>query len=139
MFSNRLRSFAPIVLRLGIAAVFLWFGTQQLLHTDAWVGFVPDWVVAMSPISAADLVHLNGAFEIVFGLALLVGFHTRFVSFFLMLHMFQIASSLGYNAIAVRDFGLSVATLAIFLNGADWLTLDWKRATPSIVEGPAPY
>ncbi len=130
--SLRMRFIAPAILRWGMAGVFLWFGTQQLLHTANWVGFVPAWVIAVSPLSATDLVHANGVFEIIFGLALLVGFHVRFVSFFLTLHMFQIAASLGYSAIAIRDFGLAIASLAIFLFGADSLTLDGRNKTSSI-------
>lgn len=129
--SFRMRTMAPVLLRWGMAGVFLWFGMQQLLHTASWVGFVPEWVVAVSPLSATDLVHANGVFEIIFGLALLVGFHVRFVSFILAVHMIQITASLGYNAIAIRDFGLAVATFAVFLFGADRFSVDREKEDSS--------
>lgn len=121
---ENIKSYSPVVLRIGLALVFLWFGTNQFLDTSAWIGFVPQSVVDMSSLSAQTLVHLNGIFEIVFGAALLLGFFTRFVAFFLALHMLDIMFIVGWDSIGVRDFGLSMATIAIWLNGADFLTLD---------------
>jgi uncharacterized membrane protein YphA (DoxX/SURF4 family) len=117
---------APIVVRIGISLVFLWFGFQQVLHTAMWVGLIPDWVLSLSGLSAASLVHFNGAFEIVFGLCLLLGIYTRISSLLLALHMLHIMVTVGYNAIGVRDFGLAMAAISIFLSGMDMWTIDWK-------------
>ncbi|MEI6345613.1 MAG: DoxX family protein [bacterium] len=109
-------AYAPVVLRVGLSLVFLWFGSQQLLHKASWTSFIPDIVVSLSGLSAVTLVVFNGAFEVVFGLALLAGFYTQLSALILALHMFDIAYVVGYDAIGVRDFGLAVATLAIALN-----------------------
>jgi uncharacterized membrane protein YphA (DoxX/SURF4 family) len=114
---------API-LRIGMSLVFLWFGTQQLLHTAMWTSLIPHYVLTLSRLDASTLVHLNGAFEIIFGLALIIGIFPRVVSLLLALHMIDIAFTVGYNAIGVRDFGLSMAAIAVFLNGSDIWTLD---------------
>lgn len=113
------RRFAPVVLRIGIALVFLWFGYQQITVPGAWTSLIPDWAMSLSGFSAHALVLANGCFEIVFGLLLLLGVFTRFVAFFLALHMFSIMWTVGYTAIGVRDFGLSMAALSVFLYGAD--------------------
>lgn len=118
------KKLAPTILRIGLALVFLWFGTNQIIDPAAWVGYIPDWVVSLSSLSAETVVYLNATFEIFFGVALLLGFFTRFVSFFLMLHIIEITYTVGLDATGVRDFGLSVATLVVFLNGADFFTLD---------------
>ncbi len=107
-----------------MSLVFLWFGSQQFLNPDMWIGFVPEWVVQMSPVGIVTLIHINGALELVFGTALLLGLFTRISALILALHMAHITSMIGYSSIAVRDFGLTVATLAIFLNGADHMSLD---------------
>jgi len=123
---------API-LRIGMSLVFLWFGSQQLLHTSMWTSLIPDYALSMSHLSAATLVHINGAFEIVFGLALILGIFPRITALLLALHMLDITFTVGYGAIGVRDFGLSIATIAIFLNGADMWSLDTyltKRNSP---------
>lgn len=119
-----MKNFAPIILRIGLSLVFLWFGLQQFLHTSMWTGLVPNWIVSTSGFSAATLVHFNGAFEIVFGLCLFFGFFTQVTAFLLALHLLDIMFTVGYNDIGVRDFGLAMATIAIFLYGADAWCLD---------------
>lgn len=118
------KAIAPTLLRVGMALVFLWFGTDQIIEPNAWVAYIPDWVISSSGLSATTIVYLNAAFEIFFGMALFLGFFTRFVAFFIMLHMIDITYTVGLDAIGVRDFGLAVATIVIWLNGADFFTLD---------------
>ncbi len=43
MDSYKMQRFGFIVLRFGIAAVFLWFGIQQVMHPSQWVRMLPDW------------------------------------------------------------------------------------------------
>lgn len=119
-----LQPFAPVVLRIGMALVFLWFGFDQFIHTTAWVGYVPDYITSLSHLSTQTVVYMNGVFEIVFGTALLLGFYTRFAAFVLALHLLDITFVVGYDSIGVRDFGLTIATFAIWLFGRDFLTLD---------------
>jgi uncharacterized membrane protein YphA (DoxX/SURF4 family) len=111
-------------LRIGISIVILWFGVQQFLHPEMWVGFIPDYIIKLSPVGATTLVHLNGALELVFGTSLLFGFFTRISALILALHLADITFTVGYNSIGIRDFGLTLATFAIFLNGSDSITLD---------------
>lgn len=122
--SDKMKFFAPTVLRVGIALVFLWFGSQQLLHTSAWIGLIPKSVIDISGLTASTLVHFNGAFEIVFGICLFLGFFTRTVALFLALHILDITFVVGYGATGVRDFGLSIATISLFLYGQDFVSLD---------------
>ncbi len=122
--SEHMKNWSPNVLRVGISLVFLWFGSQQLLHTSTWIRLIPESVISMSGLTASTLVHFNGAFELVFGLCLLVGFFTKISSLLLALHLLSIVSVVGYGPIGVRDFGLSVATFAIFLYGVSSVSLD---------------
>jgi uncharacterized membrane protein YphA (DoxX/SURF4 family) len=69
-------------------------------------------------------VQLNGSFEVLFGAMLLLGFYIRPVALLLALHMFQIAFTVGYGEIGVRDFGLAMATASAFFHGADRFSLD---------------
>jgi uncharacterized membrane protein YphA (DoxX/SURF4 family) len=119
--TEKMQKAAPVVLRIGLAIVFLWFGYMQLTHTQMWLGLIPKWLLSLSGLQAATLVHFNGAFEIVFGICLLFGFFTRVVSFLLALHMIHIALTLvmaqGIGAISIRDIGLSFAAVTLFLLG----------------------
>ena len=121
---EKMKSYAPVVLRIGLALVILWFGSQQLLDASAWSGLIPQMATSLSGLDATTLVYFNGAFEVVFGLCLLAGFFTHIVSLLLALHMLLITVTVGYNAIGVRDFGLAMAAISSFLHGEDTLSLD---------------
>lgn len=114
-----MKNFAPVVLRVGLSLVFLWFGTEQISNTEVWTGLIPEWITSVSGFPPASLVLFNGIFEILFGLLLLLGIFTRTTSLVLALHLFSIMFTVGYNDVGVRDFGLAMATLAVFLNGPD--------------------
>ncbi len=118
-----MRTTAPIILRIGISLVIIWFGAQQLLDASLWVGYLPDWTHAL-PISQIGLVHLNGLFEVIAGLALLAGFYTRIAAILLALHLLEITYTVGYGQIGVRDFGLTIALLSVFFYGADKWSAD---------------
>lgn len=121
---NRFRDIGPVVLRIGIALVFLWFGMEQLISTQGWTNLIPKAITDITGLSASTIVYFNGAFEVVFGLCLLFGYFTRTVALFLAFHMLDIMVVVGYNAVGVRDFGLAIATIKIFLHGMDSCSID---------------
>ena len=123
-WSDRMRVFAPIILRLGLSLVFLWFGSEQIISANMWTGLIPDWAISISGMSPNALVHLNGAFEIILGAFLLIGYFTRVAALLLAFHLFSIIFIVGYTSIGVRDFGLSMAAISIFLYGIDSWSLD---------------
>jgi uncharacterized membrane protein YphA (DoxX/SURF4 family) len=128
-FTSFLQSSAPIVLRLGMSIVILWFSVQQFLHTKVWTAYVPDSAVAITHLSAVTLVYINAFFELVLGGMLIFGWHTRIVALLLALHLFDIMWVVGYGEIGVRDFGLAVATLVVSMNGPDIFCFHYKQAT----------
>lgn len=115
---------APVILRAGLAFLFLWFGFSQLADPSAWVSWVPAWAASLSWVSPTTLVFLNGGFEIILGLALAAGFYTRWAALLLSVHLFFIAYEIGYNDIGVRDFALALSTLALSAYGTDEYSLD---------------
>lgn len=123
---KRLSRFAAPTVRIGISLVFLWFGLNQLLDTSSWVAWLPLWTLEL-PLRPLLFIQMNGFFETLFGLLLLVGKWTRPVACLLALHLFVIALSLGYNDIMIRDLGLALATLSIAFQGPDQFCLDKKK------------
>jgi uncharacterized membrane protein YphA (DoxX/SURF4 family) len=121
---EKLKQYAPIILRIGLAGVFLWFGINQIIDPLSWVGYIPSFITNLTGITASSVVFYNALFEIIAGTMLLLGLFTRVVALVLFLHLLDIAFTVGLDSIGVRDLGLAVATFAIFLNGMDWLTLD---------------
>jgi len=116
---DKIKKYSPVVLRFGIAIVFLWFGFSQLKNPSSWTGFLPAFLN-----SSVAFIYLNGIGEIILAILLLLGLFTRTSSFLLGLHLVGIIFTLGYGAIAVRDLGLAIATFSIFLHGADEFCLD---------------
>jgi uncharacterized membrane protein YphA (DoxX/SURF4 family) len=103
-----------LILRLGLAAVFLWFGFSQLLDSVNWVSWVPEWAVNFLRIPPAMIVLLNGAFEVIAGGLIALNILTRWAALGLALHLAVITFDIGLNAIGIRDFGLMAATFALF-------------------------
>ena len=138
---DKYKNYSPVVLRIGISMVFLWFGITQIINPNSFLGYVPGWIfphplqmihehpfqlVHDFPITPHLLIMGNGIFETIFGTMLILGIFTRIASFLLGLHLLGIMVSLGYNDIAVRDFGLALSTFAIFLHGPDNWCFDKK-------------
>jgi len=112
------------IIRCGLSGVLLWFGSQQLIHPQDWVGYVPAEVVQLAPFSAHTIVLMNGAAEIAFGSLILLGIFTRISALFMAVHLAGIAFSLGLTAVAVRDWGLVAALLGLVFTGAGAFGLD---------------
>lgn len=121
---DKMSLWALLVVRVGLSAVFLWFGIYQIMDPAPWGVLIPQAIISLSGLSATTLVLFNGWFEVVFGICLLLGFFTRLTALLLALHLFNITFVVGYNDVGVRDFGLAMATLSIFLRGSDALSLD---------------
>lgn len=111
------KKYAPVVLRIGMSLVFLWFGISQLIDPTNYIGYLPEFLFNSS--FAHSFVIGNGIFEIIAGLLLLLGFFVRPIALLLALHLAVITFELGYGEVAVRDFGLTLATLSIALGGND--------------------
>jgi uncharacterized membrane protein YphA (DoxX/SURF4 family) len=103
------------LLRFGFVFVFVWFASQQILHTGMWTGLIPKWILSMTGVSAMSFVFINAAFEAVGAILLALNLWTPIVALLLSLHVFTIAYDLGLNAIGVRDIGLAVSLLSLAL------------------------
>lgn len=101
------------ILRVGLAIVLFWFGGSQIIDPSKWVFFIPEWVIALSPISPELIVLLNGGVEIILGAFILFGIFVRASALIVALHLFGIALSLGNTASGIRDLGLAFMALAL--------------------------
>lgn len=128
--SKRFSSYAPAVLRLGLAAVYIWFGTSQIINPDAWTGLVPSWATDVLSASSFTVVQMNGWFEVAAGALLAFGIFVQPVAAILFIHLLIIAFRLGLNPVGIRDFGLSFATLALALFGEDEYCFSSKKQQP---------
>jgi len=123
VWTQRASVAAPLVARIALALVFLYFGFSQLRDPSSFVGWLPA-EAALLPISGAKFVLLNGVFEVLFGSLLLLGIYTRLSAALLGLHLLGIAVSMGFTQTGVRDLGLAFATIAVALHGPSRYSLD---------------
>ncbi len=105
------------VLRIGLAAVFLWFGVDKFLHPTYWLNaWVPGWAlsfVGKFGVTGSQLVYFNGVFEVLVGLSLLINFGSKLFSFLAILFLATVVAINGINEVMARDLGLIGGFLAI--------------------------
>lgn len=127
---KKLPFFAPIVLRLGLSGVFVWFGTSQILDPAIWTSYIPGIVAHITGLSAITLVVGNGIFEVAMAIFLVFGVWVRPVAAILFLHMCAIVASVGLDSIGVRDVAIATGLLSVTLYGNDIISWHYKLPTP---------
>ena len=41
---DKIKKYSPVILRFGLAIVFLWFGFSQLKNPEPWTGLLPGFL-----------------------------------------------------------------------------------------------
>jgi len=121
--TERFQKYAPLCLRIGLAAVFLLFGVQKLINpsqTSAEIQLLLNFELA----DATALNFYLGLTEVIVAVAFVIGLKVRLfaliasvllVMFFLS---FLIKYGLSINPDLYRDIGLLGGAVALFLLGA---------------------
>jgi len=139
-FFERAKCYAPSFVRIALALVFLWFGINQLMFPNDFMGYLPSWTihdgtglghllytaVSILPGKANSVIFINGVAEIILGTLLGIGLFTRISALLLSIHLLIIVFSLGYNDIAIRDLGLVAGAFSVFIHGPDCLCIEKK-------------
>ena len=117
MFTSSRYSY--LALRLGLAAVFLWFGIDKILHPAYWLNaWVPQGVqllIAKFSLTGIQFVYLSGIFEMLVGLSLATGVFAKFFSALALFFLISVLIFVGISEVTVRDFGLIGGFLAVLL------------------------
>ncbi len=111
---------AQLLLRLGLAFVFIYAALDGFVRPFDWVGFMPEFV----PLERFFALKLFGAFDIILGVWLLVGWKIKISATLAALLFAGIVGVNGLDAITFRDVGLFFAALALMLSES-------KRTIPS--------
>ncbi len=102
-----------LLLRIGLGLVFIYAGAHQIADPGAWTGFVPGWLGQI--ISPLTFIYIHGAFELALGLGIIIGFYLPILALIGALDLFAILIFFGVDDVTFRDFGLLMASLALFL------------------------
>lgn len=117
MFASSRYSY--LALRLGLAAVFLWFGIDKMFHPAYWLNaWVPQGVqllIAKFNLTGIQFIYLNGIFEILIGLSLVTGVFTKLFSALAIIFLLSILVFVSISEVTVRDFGLLGGFIAVLL------------------------
>jgi len=114
--------FSHLFIRIGLAAVFLWFGIDKFIHPDYWLNaWVPENLIALIGafrISANQVISISAIFEVLVGVSLLANIFIRQFSLLALIFLasiFIFFSLDGISEILIRDLGLMGGFLALMV------------------------
>jgi uncharacterized membrane protein YphA (DoxX/SURF4 family) len=124
-------NYSRLILRIGLGLVFLYFGLSQIINPERWIDLLPEFInnlgFYINDILKAKLILLNGVFDLLIGLSLILGIFVKITSVLAFLHLISISLfSLGFNPSGIRDFGLAISVLSLFFTDDDKFSLDYK-------------
>ena len=102
------------LLRCALAISFLYPPLSALAEPNAWIGYFPAFLVALSPLPAEVLLHAFGAFEVALALWLLLARSARIPA--LIAGAILLTITLANPAqflVLFRDLALALAALAL--------------------------
>ncbi|MDY6789358.1 MAG: DoxX family membrane protein [Candidatus Nanohaloarchaea archaeon] len=114
------------IFRSGLGLMILLSGVHQLVNPTLWTSYIaPVFANLMNQtgISGAIFMQVNGVFEILFGVALVMDRYTTLAAGLVTVSMAGIIVNLGlagagYIDIIVRDIGLLLLALGVTLQSA---------------------
>jgi uncharacterized membrane protein YphA (DoxX/SURF4 family) len=101
---------SQLVVRLGIAAVFLWFGIDKFIEPQYWVdAWMPQSIqqgIGYIHMAPADAMFLLGIFEVLVALSLVTGFFLRWFATLAAVFLIATLGFQGLNEGTVRDLAI---------------------------------
>ncbi|MER3581548.1 MAG: hypothetical protein C4347_01735 [Patescibacteria group bacterium] len=94
--------------------VFLVFGIWQILNPNYWSAYLPLFLRNFDPNL---LFRINGVFNLIVGFSLILNIYPLIFSLLASFHLIGVIFSIGlFNEIAIRDLGLLLLAIAIFID-----------------------
>jgi hypothetical protein len=108
--------FIELLLRIGIAAAFIYPAVEAFFYPNSWVGFLPIWIRDL-PISDIILLHLFGISEIIIAVWILVG-KRIFIPCILATTYLILIITLNWKFMDLlfRDFAILVIPIVLAIN-----------------------
>mgnify|MGYP001615809934 CR=1 FL=1 len=109
--------YSNIFLRLGLAAVFIWFGVDKFLNPQYWLSaWIPQSALAIASkigMSGLDIVYTSGVFELLVGASVLSNIFIKAFSVLALIFLVIVLFTFGISEVLVRDIGLMGGFLAL--------------------------
>ena len=123
MSIDNLKKYVPFFLRVGLGLIFLWIGLQEIFHPRNWMRYIPAWLHTTTGIDV--FLYILGLINFIIGILILIGMFTRISTFIACLQLFGVIVTVGYGAIAVRDFGLLMMAISLLILGPGKFSVDY--------------
>lgn len=108
-------SMTVLLIRLGLAIVFLYAAISSFLDPREWLGFLPPFLTRL--IDGEILLKIFSVYELLLAAWLISGVYTRYAGLLCAATLAGIvASNFSLFAISFRDIGLMFAALALAVN-----------------------
>jgi hypothetical protein len=105
-------NFAPYLIRIGLAVVFLYAAFASFLDPFSWIGFLPSWIKMVVPGGVALIIF--SIYEILLSLWLLSGWRIFTAAIFSAGTLFLIiVGNLGALDIIFRDIAILLSAVAL--------------------------
>lgn len=108
---------AKILLTLGLAAVFGYFGTDKFIHPLLWIGWIPAWMDGMMSVPKETWLSVIGALEILTAALILIPVRNvqKIGVSLAILQLLGIVSHVGWNDVGVRDGMILISAIALLM------------------------
>ncbi len=103
-------------LRVGLAVTFLWIGVLILRDPIGWGAFIQPWALALLPGSVISMMIGTAILDILIGIFLLLDIYTWVAAAIGAAHIAVVLVTAGITDVTVRDIGLIVAAIALFID-----------------------
>ncbi len=120
--SNGVKITPALALRIGLGLGFVYVAVHMLSDPQSWLGFIPNWISKL--IDPRIFLSLHSGFELILGILLLIGVFPKITSLLSFFDMFAILIFYGVDSVTFRDFGLMMASLALFLLSREKTKID---------------
>jgi len=111
------------ILRIGFVVLPLWMGIDKFANTlTDWPNYLAPWVVGLLPLTAQTIMYAVGVVEVIaaIGVAVKPRFAAYVVAAWLAGIIVNLLTLPGFYDVALRDFGLLVAALALAALAAEF-------------------